>query len=64
MWAGGKVTKAVLRSSAAGTQHIRVPAGQVVASMSAGRGAVSFQQKGDLVDVRFEGNGIYEVTFR
>ena len=63
-WAGGHATKAVLRSSVPGVQHIRVPAGQMVAALTVRGRPVSFQQRGDVVDVPLEANGAYEVIFR
>src|SRR5258706_3359138 len=58
-WAGGKLTKASLRPSVAGLQHIRVPVGQSVTAVTAGGHPVSFRQTGDVVDMALAGSGTY-----
>lgn len=63
-WVGSKATKAVLRPSVAGLQHIRVPAGQVVSAVTAGGKAVAFKQTGDVVDVSLDALGTYNISFR
>jgi alpha-L-fucosidase 2 len=62
-WAGGKATKAVLRPSVAGAQHIRIPAGQTVSGVTSGGKAIAFKQTADVVDVSLE-PGTYEFAFR
>jgi alpha-L-fucosidase 2 len=63
-WAGGKLTSATLRPSAAGAHKLRLPAGTAIQSVRSDDLAVAFRQHADGVELRLESGRVYEVSFR
>ena len=63
-WAGGKLTAATVRTSLAGTQRIRVPAGTSIAAIRSGDLIMSFKPLADGAELRLEPGRAYELSFR
>jgi hypothetical protein len=58
------LTSATLRTSVAGTQKIRVPAGTTISAIRSGDLVVAFRQEADGAQIRLDSGRVYEVTFR
>jgi alpha-L-fucosidase 2 len=63
-WAGGKLTAATLRASAAGRHRIRVPVGTSISAITSGDLVTSFRQDADGVELHLEPGRTYQLRFR
>jgi len=63
-WTAGKLTSATVRSSNAGQQRIRVPAGSAIAAIRSDDLVIAFRHHADGAELRLEPGRAYELTFR